>query len=90
MTDGGSADASVNNASIYVKLTDLDSAAVTQSELMQRRAQLLKKYPPEIHTGVELVNDGRRQPEQRRQSSTTFRDRICDSCRNTRTPCWRR
>ena len=33
---------------------------------MQRTRDLLKKYPPEIHTGVELVSSRRRQSEQRR------------------------
>jgi HAE1 family hydrophobic/amphiphilic exporter-1 len=56
MTAGGSADRSVNNASIYVKLSDIDKRTVTQQELMQRTRELMKKYPPEIHTGVELVS----------------------------------
>jgi HAE1 family hydrophobic/amphiphilic exporter-1 len=55
-TTGGGADKSVNNATIYVKLTDIDQRTVTQTDLMQRARQLLKKYPPEIHTGVELVS----------------------------------
>ena len=56
MTAGGSADKSVNGASIYVKLTDIDQRQVTQQQLMQRTRELMKKYPPEIHTGVELVS----------------------------------
>ncbi len=56
MTAGGSADRSVNNASIYVKLSDIDQRTVTQQELMQRTRTLMAKYPPEIHTGVELVS----------------------------------
>ena len=56
MTAGGSADKSVNNASIYVKLTDIDRRKVSQSELMQRTRDLMKRVPPEIHTGVELVS----------------------------------
>jgi HAE1 family hydrophobic/amphiphilic exporter-1 len=56
MTAGGSADKSVNNAVIYVKLTDIDQREVTQQQLMQRTRSLMKKYPPEIHTGVELVS----------------------------------
>ncbi|MCX6626664.1 MAG: efflux RND transporter permease subunit, partial [Candidatus Solibacter sp.] len=56
MTAGGSADKSVNNAVIYVKLTDVDQRTVTQQQLMQRSRDLMKKYPPEIHTGVELVS----------------------------------
>src|SRR3954447_13954040 len=56
MTAGGSADKSVNGASIYVKLSDIDQRQVTQQQLMQRTRELMKKYPPEIHTGVELVS----------------------------------
>jgi HAE1 family hydrophobic/amphiphilic exporter-1 len=56
MTTGGGADRSVNNAGIYVKLTDIDRRAASQQQLMQRTRELMKKYPPEIHTGVELVN----------------------------------
>ena len=56
MTAGGSADKSVNGAVIYVKLTDIDQREVTQQQLMQRTRSLMKKYPPEIHTGVELVS----------------------------------
>jgi HAE1 family hydrophobic/amphiphilic exporter-1 len=56
LTAGGSADKSVNNAVIYVKLTDIDQRQVTQQQLMQRTRDLMKKYPPEIHTGVELVS----------------------------------
>ena len=55
MTAGGSADKSVNNASIYVKLTDVDRRTLSQQQLMQRTRELMRKYPPEIHTGVELV-----------------------------------
>ena len=46
MTAGGSADKSVNNAAIYVKLTDIDQRSVTQQQLMQRTRDLMKKYPP--------------------------------------------
>ncbi len=56
MTAGGSADKSVNNAVIYVKLTDIDARQVTQQQVMQRTRELMKKYPREIHTGVELVS----------------------------------
>jgi HAE1 family hydrophobic/amphiphilic exporter-1 len=56
MTAGGSADKSVNNASIYVKLTDVDQRALSQQQLMQKTRELMAKYPPEIHTGVELVS----------------------------------
>jgi HAE1 family hydrophobic/amphiphilic exporter-1 len=56
MTDGGGADASVNNASIYVKLTDIDKRTVTQIDVMQATRNLLKSLPPDIHSGVELVS----------------------------------
>ncbi len=56
MTDGGGADASVNTASIYVKLTDTSQRNVSQQDLMQRTRALLKQYPSDIHTGVELVS----------------------------------
>ncbi len=55
MTDGSGADASVNNASIYVKLTDLDKRSLSQIDVMQRTRALLRSFPPNIHTGVELV-----------------------------------
>jgi HAE1 family hydrophobic/amphiphilic exporter-1 len=56
MTVGGGADKSVNNALIYVKLTDIDQRRLTQEALMQRTRKLTKTYPREIHTSVELVN----------------------------------
>src|SRR5580765_7192624 len=46
MTAGGSADKSVNNAAIYVKLTDIEQRTVTRQQLMQRTRDLMKKYPP--------------------------------------------
>ncbi len=55
-TVGGSQDASANNGSIYVKLSDIDERQLSQIDLMQKTRQLLKKYPPEIHSGVELVS----------------------------------
>jgi HAE1 family hydrophobic/amphiphilic exporter-1 len=55
-TVGGTADKSVNNASVYVKLVDVDHRHLTQAQLMTRTRALLKTYPPEIHTGVEEVN----------------------------------
>ena len=55
-TIGGGADKSVNNAQIYVKLTDVDHRTITQQQLMQQARDLLKRLPPEIHSGVELVS----------------------------------
>jgi HAE1 family hydrophobic/amphiphilic exporter-1 len=56
MTDGSGADASVNNASIYVKLTDIDRRSLSQIDIMQRTRALLRTFPQNIHTGVELVS----------------------------------
>ena len=56
MTAGGGADASVNTSSIYVKLTDLDQRNDSQEALMQKTRALLKRYPKEIHAGVEIVS----------------------------------
>ncbi len=56
MTDGSSADASVNNASIYVKLVDTSERSLSQQDLMQRTRALLRGFPDDIHTGVELVS----------------------------------
>jgi hydrophobic/amphiphilic exporter-1 (mainly G- bacteria), HAE1 family len=56
VTVGGGADQSVNNASIYVKLTDIDQRQLTQQDFMERTRAMLKSYPPELHTSVELVN----------------------------------
>ena len=56
LTVGSSADASVNSAGIYVKLADPDQRSADQTELMQQVRQLLKKYPKEIHAGVELIS----------------------------------
>jgi HAE1 family hydrophobic/amphiphilic exporter-1 len=56
MTAGGGADRSVNNASIYVKLTDVDQRELSQQQLMQKTRELMRRYPPDIHTGVELVS----------------------------------
>ena len=56
-TTGGSADKSVNNARIYVKLAAIDQRDVSQLDLMQRTRNLLKAFPPEIRSSVELVNN---------------------------------
>ena len=68
MTAGGGADRSVNNASIYVKLTDLDKRQMSQEELMQRTRALLKqvsdRHPYQRRTGEHR----RRKPEQCRHA----------------------
>ena len=56
MTAGGGADRSVNNALIYVSLIEAGRRRLSQQDLMQRTRALMKTYPREIHTGVELVN----------------------------------
>lgn len=56
LTVGNSADASVNSGAIYVKLTDIENRQLSQTDLMQKTRELLKKYPKEIHSGVELVS----------------------------------
>jgi hydrophobic/amphiphilic exporter-1 (mainly G- bacteria), HAE1 family len=55
-TVGGGTDQSVNNASTFVQLVDMDKRRLTQQQLMQRVRDLLKQYPPEIRSSVELVN----------------------------------
>ena len=56
LTVGGTADKAVNNASIYVKLTDLDQRQMSQQQLMQNTRDMLATFPKEIHTGVEQVS----------------------------------
>ena len=56
VTVGGNADRSVNNALIYVKLDDLNQRSLSQQEIMQRTRRLMKNYPPEIHSSVEVIN----------------------------------
>ncbi len=67
-TAGGSADRSVNNASIYVKLTDLDQRHLSQQDLMQRTRELLKQYPAGNPHQRGTGEHGGRQPEQRRRA----------------------
>ena len=56
MTAGATADRSANNAQIYVDLKDLDKRTISQSQLMARTRELLRTYPAEIHTSVDLVS----------------------------------
>ena len=65
MTAGGGADASVNNASIYVKLTDIDQRSVSQQDLMQQTRALLKTLSGRDPHGRGTGEHDRRQPEQR-------------------------
>ncbi len=87
MTAGGGADKSVNNASIYVKLADIDQRQLSQLQLMQKTRELMKKYPPEIHTGVELVSTiGGNQSNADVQYFIQGPD--LDKLANTPTSCW--
>ena len=52
-TVGGGSRESVNSASVYVKLTDLDARQFSQQELMGQARQLLKKYPADLRTAVQ-------------------------------------
>ncbi len=55
-TVGGGTDRSVNNATTFVKLVDMDQRKLSQQQLMQRTRDMLKQFPPEIRSSVELVN----------------------------------
>jgi HAE1 family hydrophobic/amphiphilic exporter-1 len=57
VTVGGGADKSVNNASVYVKLLDIDHRPFTQEQFMTQTRASLQSYPKEIHTSVEPVNN---------------------------------
>ncbi len=56
LTVGNSADASVNSGAIYVKLTDAEDRSAKQIDIMQQTREMLKKYPKNIHAGVELIS----------------------------------
>jgi HAE1 family hydrophobic/amphiphilic exporter-1 len=55
VTVGATSDRSVNNATIFVKLSDVERRKESQEALMQRTREMLVKVPREIRTGVELV-----------------------------------
>jgi HAE1 family hydrophobic/amphiphilic exporter-1 len=55
-TVGSGVDRSANTASIFVKLSDIDQRQLSQLQLMARARDILKNYPPELHTGVSLVS----------------------------------
>jgi HAE1 family hydrophobic/amphiphilic exporter-1 len=54
-TVGGSSNAAVNSASIYVKLVDVSARRDSQIDLMQRTRELLHAFPSNLHSSVELV-----------------------------------
>jgi HAE1 family hydrophobic/amphiphilic exporter-1 len=56
-TVGGGGDRSVNNATTYVKLTDIDERKLSQQQIMQRVRDLLTRYPKDIRSSVEIVSD---------------------------------
>ncbi len=56
MSAGGGGDASVNNASIFVRLKDTTLRDASQQALMQRTRTMLKNFPGDIHIGVEVVS----------------------------------
>lgn len=56
MTAGGGQDASVNSATIFVRLVDVSERKDSQADLMQQTRQLLAKFPGNLHTSVEAVN----------------------------------
>ena len=55
MTAGGGQDASVNNASIFVRLVDVSERTDSQSELMEQTRHLLSMFPGNLHTSVEAI-----------------------------------
>jgi HAE1 family hydrophobic/amphiphilic exporter-1 len=54
-TIGGGQQQIVNNGSIYVRLADIGERAKSQEQLMVEARELLKKFPPELRTGVQQV-----------------------------------
>lgn len=55
-TAGGGSDGAVNSANIYVKLVDVADRKDTQLAMMQQTRKLLKTFPSNLHTSVELVS----------------------------------
>ncbi|HEV7904750.1 MAG TPA: efflux RND transporter permease subunit [Pyrinomonadaceae bacterium] len=55
VTIGGDRQQLVNSANIYVKLSDLGERDLSQTELMVKARELLKKYPPELRTNIGQV-----------------------------------
>jgi hydrophobic/amphiphilic exporter-1 (mainly G- bacteria), HAE1 family len=54
-TIGGGQQQLVNDASIYVKLKPIEERELSQTQLMQRARELLKKYPKDLRTTVQQV-----------------------------------
>jgi len=55
ITVGGGQAGVVNAGTIYVKLTDVGKRSKSQEEFMVDARELLKKYPPELRTAVQIV-----------------------------------
>ena len=55
ITVGGGQQGVVNAGTIYVKLTDVSKRSKSQEDLMVDARGLLKKYPPELRTAVQIV-----------------------------------
>ena len=54
-TIGGGQQQIVNNGTIYVRLSDIGERSGSQEQLMVAARELLKKFPPELRTGVQPV-----------------------------------
>jgi HAE1 family hydrophobic/amphiphilic exporter-1 len=55
VTIGGDRQQLVNSANIYVKLSALGERDLSQTQLMVKARELLKKYPPELRTNIGQV-----------------------------------
>ncbi len=55
VTIGGGQQQAVNTGSIFVRLVPIDQREQSQSELMQRARDVLKRYPPELRTSVSQI-----------------------------------
>ncbi|MEO8099826.1 MAG: efflux RND transporter permease subunit [Acidobacteriota bacterium] len=51
-TVGNGTDRAGNNASIYVKMTPMDTRDITQLQMMMRTREIFKNYPPDLRTRV--------------------------------------
>jgi HAE1 family hydrophobic/amphiphilic exporter-1 len=54
-TIGGGQQQIVNNGTVYVRLSDIGERSGSQEQLMVAARELLKKFPPELRTGVQPV-----------------------------------
>ncbi|MDQ1522320.1 MAG: hydrophobic/amphiphilic exporter (mainly bacteria), family [Pyrinomonadaceae bacterium] len=55
VTIGGDRQQLVNSANIYVRLSPLGERDLSQTQLMVKARELLKKYPPELRTNIGQV-----------------------------------